>query len=65
MLRYFLVVLPVSSAFTNESAAVFNLAFSSGVAASTKACFAASNAAFFSLTLFKASLLFLVLHFRH
>ena len=48
-------VLPVSSAFTNESASAFNLAFSSAVAASTKACFAASNADFFSLTLFKAS----------
>ena len=48
-------VLPVSSAFTNESASDFNLAFSSVVAASTKACFAASNADFFSLTLFKAS----------
>ena len=48
-------VLPVSSAFTNESASAFNLAFSSAVAASTKACFAVSNADFFSLTLFKAS----------
>ena len=48
-------VLPVSFAFTNESASVFNLAFSSVVAASTKACFADSNAVFFSLTLFKAS----------
>ena len=48
-------VLPVSSAFINRSASAFNLAFSSAVAASTKACFAVSNADFFSLTLFKAS----------
>ena len=48
-------VLPVSSAFVNKSAADFNLAFSSAVAASTKTCFAVSNADFFSLTLFKAS----------
>ena len=48
-------VLPVSSAFVNRSASAFNLAFSSAVAASTKACFAVSNADFFSLTLFKAS----------
>ena len=49
-------VLPVSSAFTNESASVFNLAFSSVVAASTKACFADSNAVFLVLTVAKASL---------
>ena len=49
-------VFPFVSAFTNESASVFNLAFSSVVATSTKACFADSNAAFFSLTLFNASL---------
>ena len=48
-------VLPVSSAFVNRSASAFNLAFSSAVAASTKACFAVSNADFFSLTLFKAA----------
>ena len=48
-------VLPVSSAFVNKSASAFNLAFSSAVAAVTNACFAASNSAFFSFTLFKAS----------
>ena len=48
-------VLPVSSAFINKSASDFNLAFSSAVAAVTNSCFVASNADFFSLTLFKAS----------
>ena len=43
-------VLPVSSAFTNESASAFNLAFSSAVAASTRRFLALSNSVFTAST---------------
>ena len=49
-------VLPVVSAFTNESASSFNLAFSSAVAASIKPSLACCKAVFLVLTAARASL---------
>ena len=49
-------VLPVSSAFFNESESVCNFVFSSGVAASIKPSLACCKAVFLAFTVAKASL---------